>query len=222
MALIQCKECKAQISDSAKSCPSCGAPPPKKTSFFTKFVIGLVALMAIISFINSKFSEPTREAEATKATANTSNSFSSVITPTPTLDCSKDEAAIVEKAKKLIEKSPNVALQILKPCSIQTQSPIYKELIATSEKQIKLNNDAEIKQKLKYAKDAEIERKAEAKIKKSQGVAIGMTMDDAIASSWGKPRKINRTTYSKTVREQWVYDGGYLYFTDGTLTSIQN
>ena len=41
-------------------------------------------------------------------------------------------------------------------------------------------------------------------------------------SSWGKPRKVNRSTYTFGVHEQWVYDGGYLYFEDGKLTSIQN
>jgi hypothetical protein len=29
MALIPCPECKAQISDKAKACPSCGAKPPR-------------------------------------------------------------------------------------------------------------------------------------------------------------------------------------------------
>lgn len=66
------------------------------------------------------------------------------------------------------------------------------------------------------------EKKAEAKLKKSQGVQIGMSMEDAVASSWGKPRKINRTITANTEREQWVYDGGYLYFTNGILTSMQN
>lgn len=58
--------------------------------------------------------------------------------------------------------------------------------------------------------------------KKKEGVSIGMSMQDAIDSSWGKPRSVNRTTTTGGIREQWVYDGGYLYFTDGVLTSIQN
>lgn len=57
---------------------------------------------------------------------------------------------------------------------------------------------------------------------KRQGVRIGMSQDDVIASSWGRPRKVNRTTTPTHVREQWVYDGGYLYFTDGVLDAIQN
>jgi hypothetical protein len=63
---------------------------------------------------------------------------------------------------------------------------------------------------------------AEAARRKKEGVRLGMLAEDAIASSWGKPRKINRSTYSFGVHEQWVYDGGYLYFENGILTSIQN
>jgi len=40
--------------------------------------------------------------------------------------------------------------------------------------------------------------------------------------SWGDPNKINRTTTKFSVTEQWVYDGGYLYFEDGKLNAIQN
>jgi hypothetical protein len=58
--------------------------------------------------------------------------------------------------------------------------------------------------------------------KKKEGVSLGMNQQDVIDSSWGKPNKINRTTYSFGVHEQWVYDGGYLYFENGILKTIQN
>lgn len=58
--------------------------------------------------------------------------------------------------------------------------------------------------------------------KRKEGVTLGMTQEEVLASSWGKPRKINRSTYTFGTREQWVYDGGYLYFRDGILDSIQN
>lgn len=53
MALIQCKECKAQISDSAKACPACGAPPPKKTSLLVKLILGLF----VIGVLKSAFTD---------------------------------------------------------------------------------------------------------------------------------------------------------------------
>lgn len=59
--------------------------------------------------------------------------------------------------------------------------------------------------------------------KKSEGVSIGMSKEDVLASSWGKPDRVNTTTNAYGVSEQWVYGGrNYLYFENGKLTSIQN
>lgn len=49
MALITCKECKSQISDSAAACPQCGAKPPKPTSRFTILIGGLFAIGVAMS-----------------------------------------------------------------------------------------------------------------------------------------------------------------------------
>lgn len=52
-------------------------------------------------------------------------------------------------------------------------------------------------------------------------VRIGMTK--AVCElSWGKPQKINKTIGTYGTTEQWVYEGSYLYFKNGKLTSIQN
>lgn len=51
--------------------------------------------------------------------------------------------------------------------------------------------------------------------------SIGMTEDEVLASTWGAPTKRNKTTTSSHEREQWVYSDGYIYFTDGIVTSIQ-
>lgn len=52
-------------------------------------------------------------------------------------------------------------------------------------------------------------------------VQIGMSELEC-ELSWGKPKDINRTTNRYGNREQWVYTGGYLYFKNGRLESIQN
>lgn len=44
MALVTCKECKAQISDTAATCPQCGAKVKKPTSRLTLFIGGLFAI----------------------------------------------------------------------------------------------------------------------------------------------------------------------------------
>ena len=55
-----------------------------------------------------------------------------------------------------------------------------------------------------------------------QRPAVGMTESEVYASTWGAPKKINRTETAYGVREQWVYDEGYIYLEDGRVTSIQD
>jgi hypothetical protein len=85
---------------------------------------------------------------------------------------------------------------------------------------------AEKNERFAKQKIAEAERKeqeAERKQKRSQGVRLGMSKEDVLASSWGRPEKINTTTNVYGTREQWVYGGrNYLYFENGVLTSIQD
>jgi hypothetical protein len=60
--------------------------------------------------------------------------------------------------------------------------------------------------------------------KKREGVRLGMTPEEVLQGSWGKPTRVNRTTNAYGTNEQWVYPGqhNYLYFKNGVLTSIQN
>lgn len=86
---------------------------------------------------------------------------------------------------------------------------------------------AEIEAKAKAKREAERKEAAIAEAKeraewRKEGVSIGMTAERVRLSSWGRPNHINRTIYGSGVREQWVYNGGYLYFEDGILTAIQN
>jgi hypothetical protein len=76
--------------------------------------------------------------------------------------------------------------------------------------------------KLKTQADAQ-DRAMEAAAKKKRGVSIGMSTDEVVSSSWGKPESINRTINSYGTQEQWVYGSrSYLYFENGKLVSIQN
>lgn len=50
---------------------------------------------------------------------------------------------------------------------------------------------------------------------------IGMTASEVENSTWGKPNKKNKDTYSWGTKEQWVYSGyKYIYFENGIVTSI--
>lgn len=115
-------------------------------------------------------------------------------------------------AKDLMKKAdPDAAFDLLHPC----RSSLGEDAKALYGKALTQAN-------AKRAKVADAEAKRIRAEKKRNGVTIGMTEQDALDSSWGKPRKINRTTNAYGVSEQWVYDGGYLYFKNGVLTSIQN
>jgi hypothetical protein len=93
-----------------------------------------------------------------------------------------------------------------------TEGAPYQPKIAVLEAQI-------AKHEAQVAKQQAV---AEAARRRKQGVNIGMTEDEVRQSSWGRPQSVNRTVMSNGTHEQWVYSGGYLYFEDGVLTSIQN
>ena len=69
---------------------------------------------------------------------------------------------------------------------------------------------------------ARIERQQAAQQKAKGGVRIGMTKEQVLASNWGRPRTVNSTITNGGKREQWVYEGGYLYFQNGVVYAIQN
>lgn len=92
-------------------------------------------------------------------------------------------------------------------------------------------DDPELQRMLKLADDkssaetaAAAKRDAAAKQRetKRQGVLIGMTKEQVLASSWGRPQRVNTTGLPGSTREQWVYGNGqYLYFHDDILVSWQ-
>lgn len=101
---------------------------------------------------------------------------------------------------------------------------LYEEIIKSSEDSelIKLYEKIKKEKEEKEEKEAAEREATRKKIKKQQGVRIGMSKQDVLDSSWGKPTKINKSVYSWGTTEQWVYPNyNYLYFENGKLTSIQ-
>jgi len=47
MALVECKECKEQISDTAKACPKCGAKVPRTKWWLWRPIGAVVAFLAV-------------------------------------------------------------------------------------------------------------------------------------------------------------------------------
>ena len=132
--------------------------------------------------------------------------------------CSTGLDGTVSAARSLMKAGePGNALQLLAECRDNGQA--MQELINQATKALeKKTADAE---KAEF-KSALAEVKREVAAKKKAGVSIGMNAQDVRDSSWGKPRSINRTSTAHGDSEQWVYNGNYLYFTNGVLTAIQN
>lgn len=68
MAIIKCKECKKDVSTTAKTCPNCGAKVIKPTSI-TNIVLALVVLVLIVKCTMDK--PPSTSSPATPAKATT-------------------------------------------------------------------------------------------------------------------------------------------------------
>lgn len=74
MALIECRECKSNISDKAESCPQCGAKQPKKTSVFTWIMAGIFGILVYSCTIGkSNYVTPIVSAPTTPVTASTTS-----------------------------------------------------------------------------------------------------------------------------------------------------
>lgn len=96
-----------------------------------------------------------------------------------------------------------------------------------STKEYRIAMEKSEKEKIAFEKRLERDRiereKEELKKRKSEGVLIGMTQEEVLQSSWGKPKDINKTITKYSTNEQWVYSNyNYLYFEDGILVTIQN
>ena len=58
MAIIKCKECGAQISDKAKTCPHCGAKLPRKPSNIPWTMLALfIAIVSSFAYLSVKTAE---------------------------------------------------------------------------------------------------------------------------------------------------------------------
>ncbi len=63
---------------------------------------------------------------------------------------------------------------------------------------------------------------AAAECKRRGNPRIGMTVDQVIATCWGKPETVNRTETGKIIFDQYVYSGGrYVYLRNGVVKSMQ-
>lgn len=115
MALLQCKDCSGPLSSDAKSCPKCGAKPPRQTSLFTKIVGGFFVLV-VVSMVLSSVRENRDSALAPAAVAQ--------VAPQPDTDaiatarCRDERAAVLDEVKRHIDAwQPWKAHVVVRPCA---------------------------------------------------------------------------------------------------------
>lgn len=100
-----------------------------------------------------------------------------------------------------------------------------QEIRKNAEEKQRFSEKKEYERHENEAKLLSLERQRDAYEKESKrkgGVRIGMNKKQVIASNWGRPSSVNKTTTANGISEQWVYDGSYLYFENGILRTIQN
>ena len=109
-----------------------------------------------------------------------------------------------DEASKLVS-----AYGVVKDPEFTTLTTVVREGMATAEK-------AKLDAQKATADKADRERR------RHEGVRVGMTMNDVLLSSWGRPENVNKTVTTRGTSEQWIYRGNqYLYFDNGVLTAIQ-
>ena len=222
MALIECRECKAKISDKAKACPQCGVTVPPKTSFLTWVFVGILSVSMFSCIFSSN--EPSQQARpaakpipqllvssSEKEAKAKQEAVDAALLKTKCID--QLEAVMAEAGRLLKAKKISEARDEMERCSQHLIEPKSIAFLDTLRKKNQAELDAKVVARMK----------AEKAEKKREGVRVGMSAQDVFDSSWGKPQKVNRTIGSYGVHEQWVYGGGsYLYFEKGILRTIQN
>lgn len=65
MALVKCKECGKDVSDTAPACPACGAKRTPKTKTLTWIVVGTIGVVLMAAIVSNS-DKPTQNAATSK------------------------------------------------------------------------------------------------------------------------------------------------------------
>lgn len=211
MALTKCRECGNDISTAAAACPLCGAPPtlaPKRTSKITWAVLGVIVIAAGAAMLGRDESRPNSvPTAASKQSAEAEYQSKLLAGKRERADAfAKDRTTILANLERLAKAGK------------------WMEASSAANEYYDIDDPAFVKQRDAIEKkiSAAIAAKANAGAKR-EGVRVGMSKEQVLGSSWGKPNSVNKTTSIHGTREQWVYGGNnYLYFEGDTLTTVQH
>jgi len=250
--MVACQQCKKQISSEAKTCPLCGAKQ-RRTGPVAWIVAALFAVWGVNSVINGYQDRRREQAAADSAqAARLLKQQAEAKTKTDCLarraQLLDEFQALLRQRKlgaafstlndcaqatgdaQLRDLADKARAADLRDTAEDNKHPATARLVALDMLLRDYPKEADTtttRLHAKLVKLQETENAAEARRvaaqKRREGVTIGMTKDDVLASSWGRPEKVNKSTYSWGTSEQWVYrSGNYLYFRNGVLESIQH
>lgn len=208
--LVVCKVCKKEHADDVARCPHCGTKYSKPMSKRPVAILVAVTFGLLLFSCISRIQEHDTPAVPPAAIAPPAP-------PVPTVDLAakfaKERPDLMQRMKDTLKTKDRYSVLFLAGEYEKVADPEFLAMLA------RVRADEE-KQVAILTKKLDAETRAEARKK---GVSIGMTKEQVLMSSWGKPRSVNTSTYKFGVHEQWVYSSGnYLYFENGVLTSIQN
>jgi len=252
MALTKCRECGHDISTTAKACPNCGAAPRRSSDGkgLAILVVGAVVVAAATCSVNGD--KPSlAQAPATPADPKAQAAADAQRRQVAEA-CKAEKPTLIAQATAKMAKEPQAAFNDLARCTnalgdadlralrdkaaakihlaeaLDKKLPVAARVDALYKVDLfdkdEFKRQAALLASLRKTLDAEraAAARAVAAAKRKEGVRLGMTREDVLASSWNRPNKVNTTTNRYGTHEQWVYDGNYLYFENGILTSIQN
>lgn len=196
-------------------------------------IVALVAVLGTCTYIDRQ-SDEVRRAEAQRTAAEASQQATNRRAESEATE-SKYRAILAESclvsgdkmkvaSREMQAGHAQRAFEALQDCRDYLSDPQVKALYLKSMSIAREKEAAETKRAV-VAEAVAAKRVAagERAGRKKQGAYVGMTQQDVLNSSWGRPQHVNRTTTALGTREQWVYGiGSYLYFEDGVLTAIQN
>lgn len=208
MALTAFKECKGQVSKSARVCPHCGVKRPAGVSLVMKVLVALLSVIIFNAWID--VAEHHKAAAATPRPASESRADPK---PQPVAAIGNGPAAspngpsTTSSAERRASRFKDWQVCIEAGKQIRAKKPdrAYKDAVLARSQEYGLNG---------------IDLMAAA----SRTPAIGMSVC-GIYATLGAPQRLNRTQRSNGVTAQWVYDSPrrYLYTdTDQIVTAIQD
>ncbi len=103
-------------------------------------------------------------------------------------------------------------------------NPDYEGILSSEIKEfvLKYITNSEWEKRYLESEKRKAQEKDTERSETKQTPRIGMTAEEVKKSTWGEPKKINKTTTMFGVSEQWVYSlDKYIYFDDGIVTAIQ-